>query len=145
VYVEVNMAHPSCRVGWCFVWLALALALGCSHQPKYPVTGKVTLRGKPLPHALVSFVPEDSKVLPAMSRTDAEGRYQLEQGAGPPGVFPGRYVVHITTFVGANPYEDPPVRGQDEKVPKEYNVDSTLVRQVQPENNVLDFPLPLPH
>ncbi len=49
------------RFGWCsFLWLlvaALVVTTGCSKSDLIPVTGTVTLDGKPLDGAAVSFVP----------------------------------------------------------------------------------------
>jgi len=68
----------------CLVGVVLALQLtGCGKSYKTaPVSGKVTLDGKPLPHAKVIFVPQfdpgDKNALPSSAgTTDDNGHYTL--------------------------------------------------------------------
>ena len=87
------------------VALALSLA-GCSQTPSgiVPVSGRVTLSGKPLAGAVVTFQPVEplapsSKALGgAVGRTDSDGRFVLrfiEPDVA--GAVAGRHVVTITT------------------------------------------------
>src|SRR5262249_34893691 len=73
-----NTIRPS-RV---FVALTLLSALcvaGCSREPERgPVSGVVTLDGKPLPNVMVVFVPDAERGTPgqrSVARTDKDGRY----------------------------------------------------------------------
>lgn len=63
--------------------LALALLVGCrpAAEPKYPVTGTVRYRGKPLPLGAVFFVPEKGP-MSGPATIDTQGHYQLEAVAG---------------------------------------------------------------
>ena len=73
---------PVCRLA---ATLALVVALGssgCNRGPVIPkteqVSGKVTLKGKPIADAEVYFVHEK---LVAYAKTDSQGHYDLVQGA----------------------------------------------------------------
>ena len=107
----------------------LLLALGCSGPkiPKtVPVSGRVTMDGKPLVNALVMFSPEDSKnqrTQEASGFTDENGSYSLKLNInGTPGVAPGRYVVHIGKMDLEN------AKGQ--VIPEAYNTNSTMTCDV---------------
>jgi hypothetical protein len=94
------------------LWVAAAasyvLLAGCG-GPDYklvPVSGKVTLNGKPVPEAHVSFEPR--AVGPGCyARTDAEGRFTMQSVLDDkPGAVPGTHVVRITTARSGNPNDD---------------------------------------
>jgi hypothetical protein len=75
-----------------------------------PVTGVVTLDGKPVEGASVSFQAQEGQHS-AFGQTNAEGRYQLTTFVSGDGAVPGKYVVTIrkTESVGGNavPQDDP--------------------------------------
>jgi hypothetical protein len=78
--------------------LLLAFAIGCGSGPKLvPVSGVVTLNGKPLGEAVIQFLPDPptEDAHPADDVTDPEGNYQAET-KGRSGVVPGKYRVVIT-------------------------------------------------
>lgn len=72
------------------------LLFGCGEAPKpgrgVPVSGTVTLGGKPLAEADVYFTNE---TFVGVAKTDAEGRYRLVQGA-----LPGNNRVSISKYEG---------------------------------------------
>jgi hypothetical protein len=114
---------------------AVLFAAGCGSEVELGgVSGKVTMDGKPLPDALVQFFPEGGG-RSAQGRTDAEGMYKLDYTARSEGALVGKSKVMITT----GSLEDP--RHRDETVPKKYNYDSTLTREVTSGSNVIDFEL----
>ena len=90
---------------WRLVAVALVGVLGCSQPPdddqvapgqsgpQVPVRGVVTLDGKPLAGAVVTFLPESGA--PGLSDTDEEGKYSLETW-GKPGLPAGNYKVAIS-------------------------------------------------
>ena len=122
--------------------LVIVLAFpGCGAKPNYAVRGSVTLDGKPLPEARVTFLPRDSNGTAAMAITDPQGLYQLEQGFNIQGAAAGEYKVTITTFVDGDPFSDPPVPPIPEKVPDRYNLNSELSAKIISGENVFDFPL----
>lgn len=83
-------------------------AVGCSKGPTLPtvpVSGSVTLDGKPLEGAAVSFtpVPSNPDGKPANGITDAQGTFQLKTYLGgttgqASGAMPGDYVVMVTKY-----------------------------------------------
>jgi hypothetical protein len=83
-------------------WLVLGLALiaACGRPSDgrilVPTSGRVTLDGKSLEGAIVTFVPQSAGGLAASATTDVRGRYDLlTPGAPRPGVVPGSYAVTI--------------------------------------------------
>ena len=87
------MTRPSCG----FVILLVAL-VGCgSDRPETaPVSGKVTMRGKAIEGATVTFRPAGKEGgRPAFATTDAEGFYELSTFGSGDGAIPGEYDVTI--------------------------------------------------
>lgn len=122
-------------------FLALAfLTLGCARGPEYaPVSGRVTLDGKPLAGASVVFQPVavagfDAGGFGSSGKTDADGRYTLRV-AGPTdrdGAFLGKHRVSVTTRTTESaPGSDEitPTKG-GEKVPAKYNTQTQLTFDV---------------
>lgn len=77
--------------------------LGCSGAPSppstYPVSGKVTLNGKPVEGANLTFIPKTAgDGATASGSTDAEGNYRLFQGSLN-GAQPGSYKVILEAWV----------------------------------------------
>lgn len=105
------------------------------------VTGRVTLDGKPLPKASVTFVPMASKenLNPgptAQGMTDAEGRYQLSVDVSTPGAVVGKCRIYITTILSDPAIDERdaggPVRKVRDKVPAKYNMGTELEFDVPP-------------
>ena len=84
-----------------------------------PVSGFITLQGKPLPGAQVTFVPQNGR--PSNGTTDSEGRYELYFKAGVPGAVAGKHTVQITVEENM---ELP--QNQQTVIPAKYNTRSTL-------------------
>ena len=75
----------------------LAIAAGCAKVPKtVKVDGTVTLDGKPLSGATVTFVPEALDGHPAAGRTDMNGEFDLTTFSSADGAMPGSYKVVVT-------------------------------------------------
>ena len=80
----------SCRVHCIAAITGMLLVSGCGgpdgRLETFPVSGTVTLDGKPVPNATVTFVPvERESTRPAFGMTDEEGAYVLttyQQGDG---------------------------------------------------------------
>jgi hypothetical protein len=88
----------------------LLTVAGCGGQGK-PVKfqGVVTLDGKPLPGATVTFAPLEGG-RPAMGRTDTDGSFRLTTFRSDDGALPGEYKVLVAVgeepdeqFVGKDP------------------------------------------
>jgi prepilin-type N-terminal cleavage/methylation domain-containing protein len=108
-----------------------------------PVSGKVTMDGKPLPKVVVTFAPvgtkENRNVGPTASAvTDAEGRYALKLDAGKPGAVVGKCRVYITTRLddraksgGDEPDAPGPFRRTaKEKIPAKHSRQTELIFDV---------------
>lgn len=122
----------------CFI---LIFSIGCSGTPRYPrvpVTGTVTLDGKPLEKGDIVFEPKGNLPTRA-SGTIQAGQFNFIAENGP---VPGRYAVAI--FGGpvdpdaAAKFEGDVIRTTDpiyqkirEKVPDKYNVKTTLEVEVR--------------
>ena len=102
----------------------LAACLGCETYdgpPLYPVSGIVTLDGKPLANAGVMFLPRDStRGNACLGITDASGKYVLkaERGGGA-GCQEGKFAVTISKM------KDPPP-GTGEVAAAETGTEETL-------------------
>ena len=125
----------SARKYWtlCFWLLLLGLLIdGCrkSGAEVAPVSGRVTLAGKPLEKADVVFQPENGKP-PASGRTDADGRYELAYKRGVMGGPVGQNLVQIS--VSRELVHNPP------KIAAKFNSKSELHREVKAGQNEFDF------
>lgn len=107
--------------------------VGCGNTA--PVSGTVTMSGKPLPYATVIFNPSapNNSGPGSIGTTDEEGKYtlQITTGSGP-GAHIGTHKVVITAYEGG---KEIPSSGSDMKFRKqlvadEYNVSSTLTFDV---------------
>jgi hypothetical protein len=74
----------------------------------YPVTGKITLAGSPLPGAIVTFSPVDPKVgKVALGRTNDAGEYTLKTYEPGDGAAEGEYEVLVREAGASSGGEDP--------------------------------------
>jgi hypothetical protein len=129
--------------------------MGCGGSEKFvPVSGKVTLDGKPLAHATVSFQPfAKSGSIEAgegsTGRTDDKGEFTLSSSTGKKGALVGKHRVSISAL---NPqvgeHDTRPPRGgwpRADKVPARYNAKSELTFEVPSGGtNKADFDLTFP-
>ena len=117
----------------CFVILMACFA-GCGKTgPEVaPVTGRITLDGKPLENADIVFQPDGSKP-PSAGRSDANGRYDLAYKRGVMGGMIGSNTVRITISESVVP--NPP------NIPARYNTESELTKEVKPGQNEFNFDL----
>jgi hypothetical protein len=126
---------------WVVLTLTIVLMAGCAETKPYgvvPVSGRVTMDGKPLADARVTFFPQRSaetntseSAPEAMGVTDADGRYQLKTVFDDEGAAPGSNRVVISTlkeeYDPANP-EAPPKVIARETVPKKYFTGSAQLK-----------------
>lgn len=113
--------------------LGLALlAAGCGRTSVAPVSGRVTLDGKPLAGATIIFQPESEEMNPgpgSHGTTDAAGQYTLHLTTGDvKGAVVGRHRVSITAYEGGDevPSSAPSSVFRKPLVPAEYNADTKL-------------------
>lgn len=83
-----------------FAPFLFALAAGCggsTHPPLTQAAGVVTINGRPLPNATVSFIPLDKENTAGVANgvSDDQGRFRLTT-AGKPGAAVGRHKVTVT-------------------------------------------------
>lgn len=116
--------------------LLLGIASGCGETPsdKPPlakVSGKITLDGKPLEGAIVTFEPQE-KGAASTGATDKEGHYTLIYVASEKGAVPGTHLVRVSKLTSEM---------GEEMLPAIYNVQSTLQKTVNTSDNIIDIEL----
>lgn len=99
-----------------------------------PVSGTVTMDGKPLSSASVLFESANGQV--ASGVTDASGRYELTYKGETKGAEIGENTVRITTAL-----DHPTPPDYQDPIPKKYNESSELKVTVKPGENTHDFAL----
>ena len=107
----------SCLICWVPLLCATAFVAGCgrSGPPVEYVEGVILFEGKPVADATVCFTPvtqgPDSVTLPAVGRSDAEGRFQLKALQGSQTVAEGTGIG--TYIVTVSKQETPPLPESD--------------------------------
>ena len=116
----------------------LVVALGCGNAKFAPVSGTITMDGKPLPHVAVSFQPVDEGKLNSgpgsFAQTDDEGKFSLKAVGGGNGAVVGKHRVEIRPVVEGTADNDRPSKPKV-NIPVEYNMKSSLTYEVKPGNN----------
>jgi hypothetical protein len=98
------------------LFLVVPFLLGCSSEPSVgavPVTGTVTLDGKPVEGATISFVPDGDSSLSASGLTDASGNFRLTSVSPGDGAVPGKYKVTVSKLT-ADSQAAPQATSQEE-------------------------------
>lgn len=80
------------------------VCIGCGPADgieRVPITGLLTVQGKPLPGATLSFTPVGETAGPgAIGRSDAEGKFEvISSRERHEGIPPGEYTVRVSLFV----------------------------------------------
>jgi hypothetical protein len=138
-----------------FVGMVLLPVLGCAAEaPKIvPVSGLVTLDGKPLANATVTFSPiakpgEVNAGDGSAGKTNANGEYTLTTSRGVPGAQVGKHRVSISLLAQQAGASDERRRGGpplENKVPARYSDNSELTFEVTAAGpNRADFVLTTP-
>lgn len=117
----------------------IASVSGCGSGDFGSVNGKVTLDGKPLKGASVTFQPV-KKGRPSSGITDEEGNYVLKYTADQEGAEIGEHIVRISLEETEKDEFGEEV-SLGETVPAKFNVESELKREVKPGDNKFDFKL----
>ena len=117
------------------MFLLFAVLAGCGQGDRPPlgmVHGTVTLDGKPLAGARLTFEPvEPGRASTGI--TDDDGKYELIYIRDDRGAKVGGHLVRISA---PNPNSD-----GAELLPPRYNTQSTLKKEVKRGDNSIDFPL----
>ena len=138
---ERVLASRSCS-RWILVLLAGMLLVGCRKQYEIPsVDGVVRLDGKPLPDAVVRFIPQQGRA--SVGKTKADGGYSLQYTGKQRGAEPGRHTVVITSEISPIGGEGNavPVGGRKELLPARYHTKTGLTADVKSGANTIDFDL----
>lgn len=132
----------------CLIVLGMTL-LGCGSKEVLPetapVSGTVTLNGKPLKNGTVTFHPEEGKGNPGYGEIREDGTFDLTTYELRDGAVLGRHKVTIEVFEAA-PGGPPPLPGTESKistVPRKYASPETspLRFEVKQGENKAPFPL----
>lgn len=114
--------------------MVMSVAVGCSRGPRtYPVSGSVTWNGAPVDEGTINFIAEDLSVAPDSAKI-VNGRYDARVKAG----------IKKVEIFGTRDKRFNEAMGQMEResyIPSRYNAETTLVREVAPRENSLDFAL----
>lgn len=116
----------------CGTLLLVVTSCGQGGPEVAPVKGRVTLDGRPLAMADITFQPASGD-RPSTARTDADGLYELMYKRGLVGARTGEHTVRID--FSTNIVAKPP------NVPARYNTASELHRDVKSGENQFDFEL----
>ena len=142
---------PWIRIGqWTvlvMLWATLPLLGGCGPTgdgvSRGAVKGKVTLDGEPLQEGRIMFEPTGGNQGPVAGGGIQGGAYEIGVEKG---VVVGKNLVRInanrkTGKKVKSPMSDEMVDAMEEAIPEKYNTSSTLEKDVQAGENVLDFEL----
>lgn len=140
------------------VVVCLLFVFGCAKEEPppdvpelIPVSGTVTLDGKPVEGAVVLFIPTGSTNFSALGATDAEGKYKLQTRTGQQlrdGVPAGEYRVAVSRMVKPDgsplppdPSTPPAMVGAREQIAPEFSLpgQSRLKARVAQGSNTFDF------
>ena len=118
--------------------VALLLA-GCNRGPQLgPVSGRISLDGKPLADAEVRFEPATGRA--SQGHTGANGQYELRYSRDYMGALVGSHTVRILSATEVT-LPDGRFVIRPQTVPTRYNTESELRRDVESSGNVFDFEL----
>lgn len=144
-----------------FLGVGVLSVVGCSSDsgsttgsmPRLkPVSGTITMDGKPLEGAVLTFLPVDEKGSMCVGETDEAGKYKLSF-VGMPGCAPGDYQVmmsyktgtdgNVVTLGMQSALVLPKVAfNAVERMPKDYAPGTTVLKaKVPEEGGVIDFDL----
>ncbi|HVJ84208.1 MAG TPA: hypothetical protein VM452_01120, partial [Caulifigura sp.] len=120
---------------------------GSDGPPLGAVTGRVTLDGKPLSGAVLTFISQSEKGSPSYGGTDDQGRYSLMFTNTKSGAMVGEHLVEIeTTKVSAAEAKELVAQGMAAPapyvaIPKKYRKSGALTAKVASGSNTIDFEL----
>jgi hypothetical protein len=131
----------------------LLFSAGCMREPYkiVPVSGTVTLNGKPLPNAYIMFQPVNesggsTQPPGSYGKTDAEGKYTLHVvGVDRDGAAVCKHVISVNAPEKLPPSNQEVAQRPKDRVPERYNASSTLFFLVPNEGTTAaDFTLTAP-
>ncbi len=126
------------------VLLSLAVVVGCGGGIELgTVTGTVTIDGKPVPNAMITFFPEFSGST-SYGVTDKNGKYSLMFTDQDRGAMIGSFRVSITTKKRSKDEmpDDGSVTEVDfVEIPKQYRAEKAHTAEVKRGANTINFPM----
>ena len=141
-----GVGHARCKgiaIALVVIVVSSLAAAGCRRSDMAPVSGRVTFEGRPVPKAIVRFVPESRPM--AAAGTDDDGRYRLTTRRPMDGAYIGRHKVIVTAWMpGAGDTSGVSAEPERPDIPKVFhNADtSPLAVEVTAEGpNQFDFEL----
>ena len=99
------------------------------------VSGIVTLDGKPVPNAFVTFAPEAAG-RPSQAKTDEEGRYKLQFSPSREGALLGHHDVRVSTQD-----IDDAGRSLPERIPEQYHAQGSIPVTIREGANEINLEL----
>jgi hypothetical protein len=106
------------------ILVSICILTGCGHRsafPTEPIDGLVTLDGKPLDQATITFSPILNETLdakPAYGLSDAEGKFKITAANGGlegKGTTIGKYTVCVSKIVGTTSLSDEEIKERNAK------------------------------
>lgn len=128
--VAMGVFLVRCWYLWTLLLLTTLAGCGTGGPEIVPVSGRVTLDGRPLENADVVFQPAGAN-RPSSGRTDKDGLYQLMYKRGIEGARVGEHTVFITV--------SPEVVRKPPRIAAKFNTQSELHREVKSGQNEFDF------
>lgn len=98
------------------------------------VSGTITMDGKPLSKASVTFEPQSGA--PSLGMTDEAGHYELAYNKDHQGAIPGQHTVRISKFGEPGSPND-----TEDQIPAKFNQNSKETAEVKMGDNVINFDL----
>jgi hypothetical protein len=117
------------------VLVVLTVGCGTTGPEVASVSGTITLDGKPLENATVTFQPVSGR--PSFGTTDKDGKYEMGYTLQRSGVMLGKNSVYIRTRMENESGQVV----QKEFLPAKYHDRSELTAEVEKKANVIDFQL----
>ena len=131
----------------CFTLMYLIGCGGSNDQPELgEVEGIVTLDGKPLQDAYVSFSPKEGDGATSTGETDGEGKFKLRYKRDTMGATVGTHVVRVWTVEedegdSIDEATGKPIPKPKEIVLSQYNEESILEKEVKEGPQTIDLEL----
>jgi len=131
------------RLATVLVACAGLMVAGCgpgNPQGRLAISGKVSFEGQPLDQGSIQFSSVDRTSGIVSGAVIHNGSYSIEAEKGLP---PGKYRVRVFSGEGAGPEEMPgeSTEAPKERIPAQYNTESTLEIEVSRGNATFDFDL----
>jgi hypothetical protein len=128
---HISGSRMRMRLISCLVLVLLIASCNNTTPDVAPVSGRITLDGKPVEFANVTFQPEGKS--PGVGKSNKDGYYELIYKRGVVGGPVGQNTVRVTL--------DTELAHRPNNIPARYNVDSQLQREIKPGKNEIDLEL----